>query len=343
MADINVIISDQTQVTSQEGFGKLLVVCTTTAHSYEEYDISEDLASVQVDFATDTEVYKIVNTFASQEPRPQKVAIFGTDISASQDKAADLTTALNTLITQYPNWYRIILDDKTETLIAAVATWSETNNKRFYTQFDNTTFTTDFTSKKRTALGYKKNTDRLDAAMVGYAATRIPGSFTFKFKNLKNITADAILPADLATIRSKNMNAYVNKFEVIGLGTAQLDSGVTASGDYIDHIESMDWVKFQIESEIAKLLMATEKVPYTDAGIQQVVSAITTALQSAFNNGIIGTNEDNTPAFSITYKTVREIPSTDRQNRKLTGIKFNYVEAGAIEEVTVNGAVVLEL
>lgn len=343
MADINVIISDQTQVTSQEGFGKVLVLATGVTQEYKEYNISENLEEVLEDFAENTEVYKIVNAFASQIPRPTVVAIYGMNLSSSTDKAADVTTALNALITTENNWYRIALEDKTETVITAVSTWAEANKKMFYTQFANTTFTTDFTSKKRSVLGYKEGTERLDASMLGYAASRIPGSFTFKFKNLKNITADALSSSEIATIKNKNMNSYIKKFEVLGIGDAQLDNGVTASGDFIDHIESMDWVEFRIQYEIAKLLVTSEKVPYTNAGIQTVVVAVTTALQDAFNNGIIGTNEDNTPAFVVNYKNLNDIPQADRAARKLTGITFSYVEAGAIHEVTINGAVVLEL
>lgn len=343
MPDINVNISDQTQIISQDGFGLCLIVCTTKAQNYKEYDISADLASVVADFATNTEVYKMVNALASQNPRPTKVAIFGIDLSASVQKADDLTAALNTLITTNNDWYRIALEDETETLIAAVSTWSETNLKMFYTKFANTTFATDFTAKNRTVLGYKENTDKLDTAMMGYAATRIPGSFTFKFKNLINIDADPITPTELADIKAKNMNCYFSKFAVQGLGTAQLDNGVVASGKFIDQIESRDWVQFRIEQEIAKLLMSAEKVPYNNDGIQQVVTCVTTALNDAFKNQIIDSKEDKTPAFTVSYKTVNQISTIDKQARKLTGITFNYVELGSVQEVTVSGAVVLSL
>lgn len=343
MADINVIINDATQVISQEGFGKVLVVSITKELAYKEYDITENLDAIKSDFAEGTEVYKIVNTFAGQNPRPIKIAVFGKDLSASLDKPADLITALNTLITEHSNWYRIVLEDITETIIAAVSTWCEANNKMLYTQFSNTDFTTDFTLKKRSILAYKENAERLDAAMAGYAASRIPGSYTFKFKNLKGVTADALSTVKLETIRSKKLNSYIKKFEVLGIGDAQLDSGITASGEFIDHIESIDWVQFRIQNEIAKLLMTNEKIPYSDAGIQMVVVAVTTALNDAFANGIVLEGADKSPQFSIGYKALNNIPELDRKNRKLTGITFSYAEAGAIEEATISGSVVLSL
>jgi len=343
MADITVNISDQTQVISQEGFGLCLVVCTTKAQTYKEYDISVDLTSVIADFAETTAVYKMVNEFAAQSSRPETIAIFGIDLTESVTKADDLTAALNTLIVTNNNWYRLALEDETETLITAVSEWAETNLKMFYTQFANTTFTTDFASKNRTVLCYKENTDRLDAAMLGYAASRIPGSFTFKFKNLNAITADAITPTELTNIKAKNMNSYFSKFAVIGLGTSQLDGGVVASGKFIDQIESRDWVQFRIEQEIAKLLMSSDKVPYSNDGIQQVVTCVTTALDDAFDNSIIDSKEDKTPDFTVNYKTISQISASAKAARKLTGITFKYVELGAIHEVIVSGAVVLSL
>jgi hypothetical protein len=343
MTDINVSITDATQLVSEAGFGLPLIVGTAAAHAYEEYDISSNLTAVVADYADTTEVYKIAAAIAGQSPRPQKLAIFGLDISSSSTKPADVTAALNTLITTNNNWYRLLLEDKTEAVIAAVSTWAENNNKMFYTEFANTTFTTDFSSKNRTVLGYKENTDRLDAAIVGYASSRIPGSFTFKFKNLAGMTADAITPTELTAIQTKKMNSYFKKFEVQGLGNAQLDGGWVASGKFIDQIESRDWIKFRIEQEIATLLTSTAKIPYTNAGIQQIVTAISAALTDATANGIIATNDDGSAAYVVAYKTVSEIPTADRTARKVTGITFSYVEAGAIHETTVTGAVVLNL
>lgn len=341
--DIVVSITDQTQLVTQAGFGLVLIVSTTKTLAYKEYDISEDLTELATDFASNTEVYKIASTYATQSPRPLIIAVFGVDLSTSSQKATDLAAALNTLITTNNNWYRVILEDKTEALISAMGDWCETNGKMFYTEFGNTTFTTDFTAKTRTVLGYKENTDRLDAAMAGYAATRIPGSFTFKFKNLNGITADAITPTELTAIQTKNMDCYYKKFEVQGYGTAQLDAGLVASGKRIDQIESRDWIKYRIQQELARLLTSSEKIPFNDTGIQQVVSAVKVALNDGWRNGIIDSNTNGAAAAVVSYKKKSELPSQDILNRRLTGITFQYVELGAIESVTVSGAVVLQL
>ncbi|WP_125153667.1 DUF3383 family protein [Clostridium rectalis] len=343
MSDIVVNMTDQTQVTSQEGFGKTLVISTTKDLQYKEYNISDNLSTVQQDFPTDSEMYKIINTFASQKERPSKIYVFGKDLTASQNKSSDLITALNTLITEHNNWYRLLLEDSTETIISAVSTWCDTNSKQFYTQFDETGFSTDFTAKKRTILGYKEQEERLDAAMAGYASTRVPGSFNYKHTPLQSITPDSLTPEELSTILSKNMNPYIKGYEVIDIGDSYLGAGVMSNGKYIDHMESMDWVEYRIKQEIAKLFITSQKIPYTNSGIQQVVTSVIVALQDAYNNEIIGENEDNTPAFTVDFKTLKDISLIDRSQRKLTGITFKYVEAGAIESTIINGSVVLEL
>ncbi|HDK7180763.1 TPA: DUF3383 family protein [Clostridium botulinum] len=347
MADINVKFSDATQVISKDGFGKVLILDTERDSDYKEYDISRSIIELQKNHDPQTEVFKIANIIASQDPRPNKIAVFGKGLKSSEDKVADLTGALNLLTNEHNNWYRLLCTDLDEKTIEGLSSWCEANEKMFYTQFNTAEITVDLTEKNKTVLGFKKNdernNERLDAGMVGLALTRIPGSFTFKFKNIKGLTADIIPDSELQAIKGKNMNAYYKKFDVQDLGTAQLDDGKVASGMYIDQVESRDWVKFRIENEIAKLLMSTEKISYDNLGIQMVANAVDVALNDAAKNKIILKNDDNIPQFAVTYQTLDKIHIDDRKARRLTGIEFRYVEAGAVHEVGVTGSVELNL
>ncbi|NFC67258.1 DUF3383 family protein [Clostridium botulinum] len=343
MADINVNFSDATQVISKDGFGKVLILDTERDSDYKEYDISRSIIELQKNYDPQTEVFKIANIIASQNPRPNKVAVFGKSAKNSEDKVADLTGELNLLINEHNNWYRLLCTDLEEKTIEGLSAWCEANQKMFYTQFNTTEITTDLTEKNRTVLGFKRNFERLDSGMVGLALTRIPGSFTFKFKNIKGLTADIIPDSELQAIKVKNMNAYFKKFDVQDLGTAQLDEGKVASGMYIDQVESRDWVRFRIENEIAKLLMSTEKISYDNLGIQMVVAAVDVALNDAAKNKIILKNDDGVPQFAVTYQTLDKIHIDDRKARRFTGIEFEYIEAGAMHEVGVTGSVVLNL
>jgi len=341
--DITVNISDAAPVVTQQGFGLPLVLCTSKVLAYKEYDISEDLTGVASDFASGTEVYKIASAVAGQSPRPLKLAAYGVDLSASTQKATDIVTALNTLITTNNDWYRLLLDDKTEPLISAVSDWAELNGKSFYTIFANTTFTTDFSIKAKTNLFYKENSDRTDAAAVGYASSRIPGSFIFKFKSLAGMTADALTPDKISTVRGKNMNAYIKKFGNVNMAADQLDECLAANGMNIDYEESKDWVKYRITQEIVRLLRATDKPGADDRGISSIVTAIGTALDDAANNNIIKKGPNKKGLYTVTYTSADNLLAADIQKGKISGINFSYVYLYGIKEVTVNGGVVVSL
>ena len=107
--DINVNITDATQVMGKEGFGKVLLVATSKDLEYKEYDISSNLSELQTDFPSETEVYKMVNVYAQQQPRPTKISIIGVDISTLDN---NITTKLNELINTNNDWYRVMLESK---------------------------------------------------------------------------------------------------------------------------------------------------------------------------------------------------------------------------------------
>lgn len=349
MADITVTISEAMKPITKQGFGRCLMVCTTKTSPYKVYDIHEDLSAVEADFGNTTEVYKMVDIFSQQLDQngqpPVEVAIFGIDLSASENKATDLVTALNTLVTLNNNWFRIGLDDHTEDLIAALAEWSLANNKQLYTQFSDDSFVTDFSKNYRAILGYKEavddetNPNRLDAAMMGYTTTRVPGSFTFKFKPLKGLIADKIPIDKQKALRNKNLCMYINKFGDEDLGSDQLDQGVCANGFFIDDVESQDWIKYRVSQEVIKLLVASQKVPYNNTGMQQIGKAIDTALDDAFNNGIIDAQANGSRDATYTYPSVDDIPTEDKQNRIASGFTFKYKPLGAVEGAYVTGTV----
>lgn len=339
MPDINVIITDQNKGITIAGFGLPLVVSTKKDVEYKEVDITEGLDGIQKDFLVSTEAYKLCEAIAKQEPKPGKIAIFGKNLTASKEsrsKAEQLTEALSDLVANNNDFYRVLLDDTTDELIKTVSDFAEANNKMFYTLSKNVK--SDLTGNSRTVLFNKENDERIDGATVGFSSPRTPGSYTLKFKNLNEITADGLKPTQIAELRKKNINAYVKKY-----GIAQLDEAKTANGMYVDQVESRDYVKNQIETEIATLFVNSEKIPYDNLGIQSVATAVITALNRATDVGIVARDTGGKALFEVTYKTLNQIPKADRQKRKLTGIKFKYVEAGAIHEATVNGSVVAEL
>jgi hypothetical protein len=77
-----------------------------------------------------------------------------------------------------------------------------------------------------------------------------------------------------------------------------------------------------------------DKVPFTDAGIQMVVSPLKAALEEAKKNGILASYEINFPA-------VADVSITDKGRRFLPDIDFTGVLAGAIHGTKIHGVVTL--
>lgn len=346
-ADIVVNITPKNVITTAEGWGICLYVDTTKAMPYKLYDVSDNLTALEADFADTTDTYKWAETFVAQAPRPQKLAIIGFNLAASEAKATDIVSNLNTLLKTHSDFERIAVDDLTEAVIKAVSDWAETAEKMYYTLFT-VAPTNDYSSEQRTVLNRRLapatgTPQRIDAAEMGFAAARIPGSFTFKFKHLNNIDADVIDSDTLNAALDKNMNCYYEKFKVQGIGVAQIDAGKVANGDYIDTVESRDYVKALIGTEVAKLLTSNDKIPYDNTGIQQLVTCVNTALSNAHDIGIIANKEDGTPYFSVGYKSIDQMSNEDRLARKISGITFTYRELGGIHAVDIEGIASLTL
>ena len=74
------------------------------------------------------------------------------------------------------------------------------------------------------------------------------------------------------------------------------------------------------------------KVPYTDVGIQQVVSQLRAALQIGVDGGII-----INPV--ITYPAVSAVSAAQKATRQLTNVNFTASLVGAIETTNIAGIV----
>jgi hypothetical protein len=74
------------------------------------------------------------------------------------------------------------------------------------------------------------------------------------------------------------------------------------------------------------------KVPYTDAGIQQIVSAVNAALQAGVNGGIIASP-------NVTYPTVASISSATKATRALNNVAFTAKLVGSVQTVPISGIV----
>jgi Protein of unknown function (DUF3383) len=182
-----------------------------------------------------------------------------------------------------------------------------------------------------------------DAAWVGQQLAQTPGQTQWAYKTLAGVPA---APASLLsesgeqTALGKNANVYPVLTTSAGSGSGITRKGMMASGRFIDVQIGVDWLQVNIASAVATLLTQSTKIPYTDAGVATILSAIDQVLDQGFRNGLLGPllNRTDGARYLITAPSVASQSPTDRQNRNFPGIQVTCQMAGAILTVamTVN-------
>jgi hypothetical protein len=183
----------------------------------------------------------------------------------------------------------------------------------------------------RTALIWNGDTITkfIDAAWGGRMLPTIPGSENWAWKTLKGVVADEI---NVDGVRINNGNTYE-----IFAGRSCTGLGKVVSGEYIDIIRGVDWLKARLQENIFLLLINSEKVPMEDAGGDLVENAMREIFEQGVQNGLIRKDADGKGIYTITVPDVANIPNADRLARYLSGITFTGELAGAINKIGIAG------
>jgi hypothetical protein len=168
-----------------------------------------------------------------------------------------------------------------------------------------------------------------EAAYFGKMLTKKPGSATWKFKELQNVPTYELTQGQVKNIEDKNGTWYMTTADV-----PMTSNGQVASGEYIDVIHGLDWLEARIQNLVFTSLINVDKVPFTDEGVQMVVSPLKAALEEGKKNGILA-------SYEVTYPAVAEVSVTDKGKRFLPDVTFTGVLAGAIHSTKINGVVTL--
>lgn len=333
---VDVQITRETARITQVGFGTPLILGLHTKFA-ERIKFYADMEEVADDFAITDLEYLAANAAFSQALKPEQVAIGRRDAGDS-----DVADSLDEIIASGDagnQWYCLILTSRTDADIAAAAAWIETRNKIFVACSDaaailNPASTTDIgavlsaANYSRTALLYSDDEAKYpDAAWVGLLLPQEPGTPTWALKELTGITADDLNATAITSLKAKNVNYYVT---VAGRGVTQ--GGNTAQPEWIDVMVGADWIQARASENIFTLLVTEPKVPYTDAGISQVVNALREILQEAKDRLILD-------SFTITTPLASSISAAQKATRELVDVTFSGTLAGGIHTATIRGVV----
>ena len=152
-----------------------------------------------------------------------------------------------------------------------------------------------------------------------------------------------ILPPQLEMAQGEQelQEANISYFVEYG-GKAITQGGKTVSGEWIDTVRFMWWLKSFMQECIYNLFVTHPKIPYTDNGITQVQNQMVYALKRGQAMGGIAPTEydedgNATPGYTTTVPRARDLTQAERASRQLKGCKFTARLAGAIHYVEVRG------
>lgn len=172
------------------------------------------------------------------------------------------------------------------------------------------------------------------AALIGAAAGKAVGSFTYKNIILKGLKTLSLSDTEIENIHKSGCITFVTKS-----GDKVTSEGTVLSGEYIDIVDSKDWIIQQIEYRTQKTLNSADKIPYDNNGIAVLENICVDVLNTAYNNGIIADNSSGTADYSVNYASRSETSVDDRAARRYVMGEFKFSLAGAVHNVEITGTV----
>lgn len=320
----------------------------TAPEVYRVYQSSSTMA--EDGFDLDSYAYNAVRTIFSQEITPVNVVVGR--VAADSTDNADYVTALNKLLMIPQGWTWLISDLRDEATQITVAGIVEVNDKMYLAATHDANaldplITTDLASELK-ALSYSNTATWFDdalginllplpnyseAALVGRCANGIAGTVNFRLKRLVGVT-----PADSVDTLAK-MKALEDKgytfAATVEQTTRSFGSTKTASGEWIDVVLAVLWLKTNIRERVFATVANSEKLPYETEGAAAIEADIRSVIAEAQGYNIVA---DDTP-ISVTTPNVLDLTPAQRNTRNLPNVKFSCRLSGAINGTVIRGEV----
>lgn len=336
---ISINITRQTRGVSRQGFGYPMFLSEHDSFAGRARAYTS-IASVEDDFAVTSLEYRVAQKIWQQEIAPERIYI------GRKAEGETWTEAVNAVQDEEDDWYFLIAATHNADDIQELAAWTETQEKLYGSSYagveaQDSTIETDpgFILNQqvfsRTFLLWSENADEEypEAAYIGLQAPKDPGSTTWKFRELTGVTPSALSPTAKITLAGdkfesgKGYNVYTRE------GNRNMVSeGKTTSGEFIDTMRFVDWIRARMREAIFARLINSEKVPYTNEGFAVIEGEMRKVLQRGVAVGGLA-------SFTVTVPDARSRDFNERANRVASGFKFDGVLAGAIHFIGIDGTV----
>lgn len=285
------------------------------------------------------DVYKAVAAVFMQETRPASVVVGRRDTADS-----DWATALNAILSENDTWYffGIVPVTARDTENAQAAAWAETQTKLFFAQSNDVNIITNSTADAASvlkALGYKRtvllsrDSSRVqefsEFGWAGEGAPYLPGSSTWAFKSITGSSPDILTSAQKNYALGKNANTYTTV-----AGSKITQNGKVAGGEWLDIVIGIDALTAELQETVFAAQVQSRKLNYDDGGITAHGGLIQGVLEKYGRQGVLQID-----SIKLTLPRYDDVPSADRNARKLTGITFSALLQGAIHITEIRGTV----
>lgn len=366
---VNVTMSRNDAFPSRRGFGVALFL--TPAEKAGKLDASHrtraygSMEEVAVDWATSDEFYKAAELAFSQNPRPIQIKAGFVDIDTAST-ASDLKTELDAIYDADQDWYWIGIDAsmRDEDYLDGLIEWVQAKNKMAILDTNDPDHESQNNSTcisarhkntvDRTATFYHTDPDEY----AGFALAASLGTFNFddansaytaKFKRLMGVSPVNIGSSAVQAVtgfvpqigQSVDTGHMANTYVDIGGRNFVVEGSTLTPNVFIDEIHATDWIIARTEEEALGILLNNKRVPFTDAGMEQIASAARTVMQQATRAGLVAQDlnpltGDYEPAVEITVPSVFDVPESQRKARIAPAISVRFRYAGAVHYTTIH-------
>ena len=339
---ININITRERAVPATIGFGWAAFVDSGADLGADKIREYANLDEVLEDSDLGANSVAFARLYFGQAIRPTKLFIIWRD-STAEPTPETFVQAITAARLINDDWYVLAIDSAVKADIEAVAAYIEPLYKVFLANSADVAVydagsTTDVAyalkedNLDRTSLFYHPDaaTDFVAGAPIGLLIPKQPGSVQWAYKTFSGISAATMTSGQRNAVHAKNANTYTDRANV-----SVYEQGKVASGEWIDVIFGIDWIRFTMENRVFTQFVNNDKIPFDDDGIQVIVSAVQSVLDEAVRRKILAAS----PAPQVTYPLASEVSSQNRADRYLPDINWSARLAGAIIKTQINGKV----
>lgn len=310
------------------GFGVPLILEIGATKTIDFQKVNNITAVKNAGFAETSTVYKAAKALFMQNEAPATIAVCAINES--------VTSWLENIDNLNKGWRQLIVVGNDVPVADISASIELTKDKLYFADLDiesEVPFT--INGIERTVLVYCKATEDYPspaAAVVGATAGKLTGSI-----NYKNMIIKGIEPQDLTDTQIDDIHAKGGMTILLKAGDIVTSMGKVAGGQYIDLRDAIDYVISNIEYKTQKTLNVNDKIKFDDTGIAILESVCVSVMRDAYLRGIIATDENGEPMYTVNYATRAQCEPGDRAVRHYKGGQFAFTCAGAVDTVDVVG------